>query len=154
MEAALVSGHCAAMTGDLSMLAVERAGFHSRQREFVILPEIISEDPFAPAYRAGDVQWQAILNGVTAALQEAERNGISQANAAMVARKGDRAAKRLLEATGTGRDLGLDDLWAARAISAAGNYGEMFDRDLGALSPLRLDRRGPNGSPSGPATNQ
>ncbi|HUB65328.1 MAG TPA: transporter substrate-binding domain-containing protein [Methylocella sp.] len=141
MEAALVTGHCAAMTGDVSMLAVERIAFHARAKDYVILPETIRQDPFAPAFRQGDAQWAAIVNGVTAALREADAKGITRASAVTMAHNtGDPTAKQLL---GPGHDLGLDDLWAARVITAVGNYGEMFDRDLGENSPLRLTRGKP-----------
>ena len=141
MEAALVTGHCAAMTGDVSMLAVERTGFHARANDYVILSEIIGEDPFSPAYPVGDAQWAAIVNGVTAALHEADRLGVTQADATRMAGNGDPAGVQFSSwAPGIGRDLGLDDMWAIRVIAAVGNYGELFDRDLGAHSPLRLVR--------------
>ncbi|HTW26155.1 MAG TPA: transporter substrate-binding domain-containing protein [Acetobacteraceae bacterium] len=144
MEAALVDGHCAAMTADISMLAGARAEFHARMSRFVILPESITLDPMAPAYRQGDPQWAAIVLWVEQALLQAEALGVTQQTVAAMRDGHDPVVRRLLGSDpGIGRLLGLPDDWAARAISAVGNYGEVYARDVGRASPLDLPR-GPN----------
>jgi general L-amino acid transport system substrate-binding protein len=141
MEAALIAGHCAAMTGDVSQLANARAAFHGRIDDFVILPEIITFDPLAPAFRRDDPQWEAIVNWTIYATIQAEASGVTRANVEKMSSSEDPATSRLLtKAGGVGRALGLDEAWAAHVIKAVGNYGEMFERDAGQRSPLKLDR--------------
>jgi general L-amino acid transport system substrate-binding protein len=141
MEAALVAGHCTAMTGDISQLANARAAFHGRIDDFVILPEIITFDPVALAFRRNDPQWDAIVNWTMYATIQAEASGVTRANVDAMSSSEDPVTSRLLtRAGGVGRALGLDDAWAAHVIKAIGNYGEMFERDAGQRSPLKLDR--------------
>jgi general L-amino acid transport system substrate-binding protein len=141
MEAALIAGHCAAVTGDISQLANARAAFHGRINDFVILPEIITFDPVAPAFHRDDPQWEAIVNWTIYATIQAEASGVTQANVDMMSSSEDPVTSRLLtKAGGVGRTLGLEDAWAAHVIKAVGNYGEMFERDAGQRSPLKLDR--------------
>jgi len=141
MEAALVSGHCAAMTGDISQLANARAAFHGRVNNFKILPETITLDPLAPAYAQGDPRWGDIVNWVISALIQAEASGVTQINVDVMRASEDPVVSRLLtKAGGVGRALGLDDDWAVHVIKAVGNYGEIFERDLGQRSPFKLDR--------------
>jgi general L-amino acid transport system substrate-binding protein len=141
MEAALIAGHCAVMTGDVSQLANARAAFHARINDFVILPEIITFDPLAPAFRTDDPQWEAIVNWTIYATIQAEASGITRANVDKMSSSEDPVINRLLtKAGGVGRALGLDDTWAAQVIKAVGNYGEMFERDAGQSSPLKLNR--------------
>ncbi len=141
MEAALVGGRCAAMTYDVSRLAADRTLFHGMIRDFVILPDRLTLDPFAPVVRDGDPQWARIVDGVFFALVQAEELGVTRAT--VVARRGDadETVQVLLGVRrGSGWGLGLGDDWAAQAIAAVGNYGEMLARDTGDGSPLRLDR--------------
>ncbi|WP_428484499.1 amino acid ABC transporter substrate-binding protein [Rhodopila sp.] len=141
MEAALITGHCAAIAAPISALANMRPGFHGRISQYEILPETITLEPFVPVYRAGDPQWAAIVAWTIHALVLAEDAGVTQANAAELRRNGRPEVRYLLGgAAGIGRPLGLDDDWALRAVQAVGNYGEVFDRDIGAASPLRLER--------------
>jgi general L-amino acid transport system substrate-binding protein len=122
MEAALFTGHCQAITGDVS----ESACFRARARDFTILPGTIPKDPFAPAYRLGDPQWAAIVGWTVNALIEAEENGVTAANVKAMKNSEDQRVRLLLGTTpGIGRTLGLDDAWAGRAIAVAGNCGEM-----------------------------
>jgi general L-amino acid transport system substrate-binding protein len=141
MEAALVTGHCAAITADISRLAGARAGFHARSGDFAVLRELITLDPVAPAFRDGDPQWAAIVDGTVQTLIEAEASGVTRANMDAMRESTDIRVNRLLtQAGGVGRALGLDHDWAAHVVSAVGNYGEMFERDVGMHSPLRLTR--------------
>jgi general L-amino acid transport system substrate-binding protein len=141
MQAAFLGGHCQALTGDISALADTRPLFHKQADDFTILPETITTDPLAPAYAAGDAEWAAIVNWTMAALIQAEEDGITQANVDAM-KDSDNPDIRLLRGAprGVGHFLGLDEDWAARAIRAVGNYGEIFDRDVGLRSPLRLPR--------------
>ena len=144
MAAAFVTGNCAALAGDVTHLAFTRALFRSRAKEYDILPDLIALDPLAPAYRAGDEQWAAIVDWTRAALVQAEQSGITAANLTTMKQCKDPAVRKLLGTeAGVGRAVGLDDRWAARVIQAVGNFGEMYERDLGEGSLLKIPR-GPN----------
>ncbi len=144
MEAAFITRNCAAVTADVSQLAYERIAFKGMARNFEILPDVIAKDPLAPTYRLDDPQWAAVVNWTVEALIQAEESGVSQANLAEMKKSGDPVIRRLLGVQrGYGQFLGLDDTWAARVIEAVGNYGEMFERDLGSGSVMKL-ARGPN----------
>lgn len=138
---AFFSGRCAAYSTDASSLT---AILHREARnpaDYMVLPEIISKEPLGPAVRRGDDEWFAIVKWVVNAVIEAEELGITQANADQQRTSDNPAAVRLLGgAEDLGRTLGLDRLWAYRAVKAVGNYGEIFERNLGAASPLKLPR--------------
>ena len=141
MEAALTTGHCDAITADISALANMRAGFHGRIADFEILPQRITYDPFAAATRDGDAAWSSIVADVATALIEAEQDGVTRANIMDATVHPDKFAMRLLEPTpGLVSLLGLQDGWAARAIAAGGNYGEILAATTGKRSPLDLPR--------------
>ncbi len=138
---AFFSGRCQAYTTDASGLASIRNKEASNPEDYVILPELISKEPLAPAVRRGDDEWFAIAKWVIFALLEAEEYGITQANVDQMKASTDPAVQRIL---GTGEDtgklLGLDRDWAYRAIKAVGNYGEIFERNVGPKSALKLPR--------------
>ncbi len=138
MEAALVTGHCKAQTGDASALAAGRTGFHAQQKNFVILPDTLFLDPYAPALAADDTTWLRVIDAAQDTLIEAEEEGVTKANA--VARAAAAEPGAFLQSDGSGAPYGLDDGWRATELAQAGDYGEIFDRDLGARSPLRLAR--------------
>lgn len=141
MEAALVTGNCAAITADVSQLAYERIAFKHLAPKYVIMSDVVANDPLAPAVRSDDPQWRAIVNWTMQALIQAEEVGVTQANVKEMKKSGDIVIRRLLGAhRGWGQFLGLDDEWAARAIEAVGNYGELFERNLGSGSTMRLNR--------------
>jgi len=141
MEAAIYTGQCEIYSADISQLAVTRAKFRAAARNFIILPERIVEDPIAPAFRLDDPQWAAAVTWTISALIAAEQSGVSRANIAASRASTDPDIQRLLGIKGhVGHALGLSDDWAARAIAAVGNYGEIFDRDLGSGSRLKLER--------------
>lgn len=141
MEAALVGGHCEAITGDISWMANVRSAFHAQIARFTVLPDTITLDPMSPAYRTGDPQWASLVDWTVWALLQAEEHGITQANAEDMRRSTDPVVRRL---TGglpwIARSLGVDEDAFRLAIEAVGNYGEMFDRDVGKDSPLQLPR--------------
>jgi general L-amino acid transport system substrate-binding protein len=141
MDAALAVGHCDSMSADLSRLAEKRSTFHARTADFVMLPETLTLDPVAPAYRQGDAQWGAIIDWTIYALVQAEASGVTQANVAAQHDSADPVVQRLLGIDfAAGRALGLDHDWAARMIAAVGNYGEIYERTVGEGAPLRLPR--------------
>ncbi|MCE1186945.1 MAG: amino acid ABC transporter substrate-binding protein, partial [Rhodocyclales bacterium] len=102
---------------------------------------IISKEPLGPAVRRGDEDWFGVVRWVLNALVEAEELGITQARVDSLKTSPDPAIQRFLGAgDDLGKPLGLDKDWAARVIKTTGNYGEIFTRNLGADSPLKLPR--------------
>ncbi len=138
------SGRCDAYTADSSQIAALRAAFPDPSAHRV-LADRISKEPYAVAVRQGDDQWFDIVRFVVFGLLEAEELGVTRANAAELAASSDRpAVQRLLGRSGNlGAAVGLDNAWLLNAIKAVGNYGEIYDRHLGAGSPVGLPR-GPN----------
>jgi general L-amino acid transport system substrate-binding protein len=144
MEAAFVTTNCAAISADVSQLGYERIAFKGLAHNFEILPDVIAKDPLAPTYRLDDPQWATIVNWTVEALIQAEESGVTKANLAEMKKSDDPVIQRLLGTQrGYGQFIGLDDAWAARVIEAVGNYGEIFERDLGSGSVMKL-ARGPN----------
>jgi general L-amino acid transport system substrate-binding protein len=141
-NAAYFAGRCLAYTTDASGLASIRNKEAKDPAEHVILPELISKEPLGPSVRRGDDEFFAIAKWVVFALIEAEDYGITQANVdALKNKTDDPAIGRILGGTeDTGKLLGLDKEWAARAVKAVGNYGEIFERNVGPKSPLGLPR--------------
>ena len=141
MEAGFFTGGCAAISGDLSQLANTRAIDKSRAQEFTILPTILRRDPLAPAYRSLDPQFGTVVIWTVNTLIEAEELGVTQRNVNAMQSSADEETQTLLGGRfGTGARLGLADQWGTNVLKAVGNYGEIFERDLGAGSPLRIDR--------------
>jgi general L-amino acid transport system substrate-binding protein len=141
MEAAFITGNCAAVTADVSQLAYERLAFKRMAKNFEILPDVIAKDPLAPTYTLDDPQWATIVNWTVEALIQAEESGITQANVSEMKKSDDAVVRRLLGVQrGYGQFVGLDDAWAARVIEAVANYGEMFERDLGSGSVMKVPR--------------
>lgn len=141
MEAALITGNCAAVTADVSQLAYERIAFKGAARNFEILPEVIARDPLAIAFRTDDPRWGTLLGWIFAALVQAEESGVTQSNVGAMKSSTDPVIQRLLGTQhGYGQYLSLDDAWAARTIEAVGNYGELFERTLGNASIMHLPR--------------
>ncbi len=141
MEAAFFTGNCIAVTSDVTQLANMRAIDPRRAGEFKILPERIRKDPLAAAYRQADVQFGAIVNWTVEALIQAEELGVTAANLASLKTSTDPYVQTLLgRPLATGRLLGLDQHWSTHVLEATGNYGEIYERDFGAGSRLRIDR--------------
>lgn len=141
VEAAFFSGRCDVYTTDASGLASTRAAKAANADDYVILPERISKEPLAPAYRQGDDEWGNVVDWTVYALIEAEESGITKANVEDMAKGDNPGIKRLLGSTpGMGKALNLDEKWALNAIKAVGNYGEVFERNVGKKTPLKLDR--------------
>jgi len=107
----------------------------------MVLPEIISKEPLGPAVRHGDNQWGDIVRWVHFALLTAEEDGVTQANVDEFLKSDKPDIKRLLGTEGDfGKGLGLENNWAYNIIKALGNYGEIFDRNVGVGSPLKVER--------------
>ncbi len=132
---------CDAYTADQSQLYAVRLKL-KRPDEHIVLPEVISKEPLGPAVRAGDEQWFNIVRWTLFALINAEELDVRGPNVADEKTKTKRAAvRRVLGIDGSfGADLGLDADWATRAIAAVGNYGEIFERNLGESSQLKIAR--------------
>ncbi len=138
---AFFSGRCQAYTTDASALAFIRAKEAPNPDDYVVLPEIISKEPLGPAVRRGDDEWFAIVKWTINALIEAEELGITQGKVDAMKGSADPSVQRFLGVgEDLGKSLGLDREWAARAVKAVGNYGEIFNRNVGADSPLKLPR--------------
>lgn len=139
--AAYDAGRCDAYTSDLSGLAARRLVMEN-PAEHVILPETISKEPLAPAVRHGDDQWFDIVTYVITALIGAEEMGVTSKNMSEMADNGSPDVKRMLGSSddNVGEWMGLEKDWAARAISAVGNYGEIWEAHLGLNTPLKIER--------------
>jgi general L-amino acid transport system substrate-binding protein len=141
MEAAMVTGHCSAIAAPISQLAAMRTGFHSRTTQYEILADTLTVEPFAPAFRSDDRHWAEMVSWIVNAIILAEEAGVTQSSAPSLRDTGRLEVRYLLGGTpGVGKAMGLDDAWALRAVQAVGNYGEMYERDLGSGSALRLPR--------------
>lgn len=136
-----LAGACDAYTTDASGLAALRATLPT-PADYVVLPEIISKEPLGPVVRHGDNQWGDIVRWTYYALVAAEEKGITKANIEEVAAStNDPEVKRMLGLEGDlGAMFGLDKEWAKRAIAANGNYGEIFEANIGASTPIGLAR--------------
>ena len=107
----------------------------------MILPEIISREPLGPAVRHGDDQWFDIVKFATMALIEAEYLGITSKNVDKMMKSKDPKIQRFLGVSpGNGKALGLDEKWAYNIVKMVGNYGEVFERNVGKNTPLKLNR--------------
>ena len=137
-----LAGRCDVYTTDASGLASTRAAFEAPD-DHMLLPEIISKEPLGGAVRHGDDEWLDIGKWVVNALINAEEAGITSDNVAELAKTaGDNPnINRMLGTEGDfGAMIGLDKEWAVRAIAAGGNYGEIFERNIGPSTPIALER--------------
>lgn len=132
---------CDVLSADISTLAAVRTTL-SNPEQHSILPDVISKEPLGPAVRRGDESWTTIVRWTLNALILAEELGVTQENAAELARTSrDPRIRRLLGVEGNhGAQLGLRRDWALKAIQASGNYGEIFADNLGPGTPLQLER--------------
>lgn len=139
------AGKCVAYTADRSNLAAVRLNEPGGSQAFVILPEQISKEPLGPAIKRGDEDWLVLLKWIYFATIAAEELGVTSQNVqAKVEVKSDLRLAKFLDASGSfAKLLGVTPGWVLRIIQSVGNYGEMFERNLGKGSALKLDR-GPN----------
>lgn len=141
LEQAFYAGRCDVYLSDVSTLAASRAARARRPDDYVILPERISKSPLGPFVRQNDPGWAALVKWTVNAIVEAEELGVTSANADQQSHSQNAEVRRLLGIDpGIGKGFSLDDRWAYRAIKAVGNYGEIWDRNLGPATPLGLER--------------
>jgi general L-amino acid transport system substrate-binding protein len=134
------TGRCDAYTTDASGLYSERLKM-SNPDDNIVLPEIISKEPLGPSVRKDDIQWFQIIQWTHYALLTAEELGVTQANVDEKLKSDNPAIRRLLGVEGDyGQGLGLTNDWAYRIIKAVGNYGEIFERNVGMGSPIKISR--------------
>lgn len=137
---AFFSGRCDALITDAAALASVRATQSDNPDDYVIFPATPYMDALTPAVRHGDDQWMDIVTWSIEALKTAELLGITSENIDSFADSDDARIRRFLGTeSGNGAALGLADDFAANIISELGNYGEMFERNLGMDSPLQLE---------------
>jgi general L-amino acid transport system substrate-binding protein len=141
ITSAFFSGRCQVYTTDMSDLAGARTKA-PKADDYVILPQVISKEPLGASVRRGDDEWFQIVRWAQFALLEAEENGLTQANVDQQKTSNkDPGVQRFLGVSeDTGKLLGLDAEWAYRIVKQVGNYGESFERNVGAKSPLNLPR--------------
>ncbi|SAL33138.1 glutamate/aspartate periplasmic binding protein [Caballeronia turbans] len=142
LEQAFTAGRCRAVTADVSLLATLRSRAPGGASALTILSERISKQPHAPAVRRDDEAWLVIVRWVLFTLIAAEELGVTRQNQAERVRD-PLVARALVPDASVTATLGIAPGWTLRALKSAGNYGEMFDRNLGTGSPIKLER-GPN----------
>lgn len=134
------SGQCVVLTSDLSQLYALRLRL-ARPKDNVILADVISKEPLGPVVRRNDDQWVEIVRWVLFAMLNAEELGVEQRTIDQAMRSQKPEVMRLVGTAGNfGEQIGLDNSWAANAIRSVGNYGEVFERNLGARTPLAIPR--------------
>jgi general L-amino acid transport system substrate-binding protein len=134
-------GSCDAVTSDRSQLLAQRTAL-TNPDDHVILDEVMSKEPLGPVVPLNDYPWFNIVKWVVFATIQAEESGITQDNVADMVGSDDPVLKRLLGGDGD-KGLGNEADWVVNVISAVGNYGEIYDRNLGPGTPFELER-GPN----------
>jgi len=134
-------GRCDAVTSQSANLSAHRA-LLSEPEAHIVLPELISKEPMGPVTRSSDRQWSQAVKYIVHALILAEENGVTKANVdVLVQTTRDPEIRRLLGVTGSlGPDAGLPQDWALNAIQAVGNYGEIFERNLGPDTIFKIER--------------
>ncbi len=141
MVQAYTSGRCQALSGDAAMLAELRARL-AGTGEHHILPEALAITMLGPAVRRGDPAWYDIVRWTIHALVAAEQSGVSQARVEGLKASGQLDIRRLLGIEGDiGKPLGLKPDWVYQVVKAVGNYGDIYERNLGQRSTLKLERR-------------
>jgi general L-amino acid transport system substrate-binding protein len=133
-------GQCDVLTSDISQLYSTRLSLKTPD-DHVIMPEVISKEPLAPVVRQGDDQWFNIVKWSLFAMLDAEELGVSSSTVAAALKSEKPDVRRLVGTEGNfGEQVGLTNDWAARIVSLVGNYGEVFDRNVGAGSKLGIPR--------------
>jgi general L-amino acid transport system substrate-binding protein len=134
------TGRADVYTSDISGLAARRTAL-SNPDDHVILPEAISKEPLGPAVRQGDQQWSDLVRWTLFALVNAEELGVNSKNVDEMLKSSNPAIKRMLGVEGNyGEQLGLTNDWAYRIIKHVGNYSEIFERNVGPDTPLKIER--------------
>jgi general L-amino acid transport system substrate-binding protein len=139
---AFLEGRCQAFTSDSAQLAAARARAPGGGRDLVLLPDRISKEPMGPVVRSGDQEWETLVRWVGYVLIAAEEQGINRANVDERVTQMRARVRDLVSGHNdwVARSLGVHGDWALRAIRAVGNYGEIYERNLGRESPLDIER--------------
>ena len=134
-------GRCDAYTTDASGLYAQRTGL-ANPDDHIVLPEIISKEPLGPVVRHGDNEWGDVVRWTLYAMLEAEEFGVSSQNVDDMKSNSDNpGVRRLLGVEGDmGQGLGLPNEWGYQIIKQVGNYGEIFERNVGMSTPLKIER--------------
>ena len=136
----LEAGRCDVLTSDQSQLYAQRLKL-AQPDQYVILPEVISKEPLGPVVRHGDDEWFDIVKWTLFVMVDAEELGINSKNVSEMKKSNNPDVKRKLGIEGDrGKDFGLANDWMAVVIEQVGNYGEIFDRNVGQGSPLKIAR--------------
>jgi general L-amino acid transport system substrate-binding protein len=134
------AGLCSVLTSDLSQLYALRLRL-AKPRDQLILPDVISKEPLGPVVRDNDLQWINVVRWVYFAMINAEELGVSSRTVDQALRSQKPEVKRLVGTSGDfGEEIGLTNAWAANIVRFVGNYGEVFERNLGATTPLAIPR--------------
>lgn len=137
---AYASSACTVLTGDITLLAAERSRFE-RPGDHVIMPELISKEMLGPVVRQGDEQWFSVVRWTVAALIAAEELGINRDNADALRTSANVEIRRFLGLEADlGQGMGLSREWSYRIVRQVGNYGDVFERNVGLGAPLALER--------------
>ena len=141
VRAAYEQGRCDAYTTDQSGLYAQRTGL-ANPDEHIILPEVISKEPLGPGVRHGDNEWGDVVRWTLYAMLEAEELGVSSENVDdLKANSTNPNVRRLLGVEGEmGQGLGVPNDWGYQVVKQVGNYGEMFERNVGMGTPLKIER--------------
>jgi len=136
----LEAGRCDVLTSDQSQLYAQRIKL-AKPDEYVVLPEVISKEPLGPAVRHGDDDWLDIVKWTLFVMVDAEELGVHSKNVEEMKKSTNPDVKRLLGIEGDkGKDFGLANDWMATVIKQVGNYSEIFERNVGKDSPLKIER--------------
>ena len=137
---AYANGTCNVLSSDVSQLYGERLKL-ATPTDHMVLPDVISKEPLAPVVRADDMQWFTIVKWVVFALINAEELGVTSHNTDEALKSQRPEVRRLVGQDGRfGEQLGLTNAWAVSAIKSVGNYGEIFERNVGVQSQLGIPR--------------
>jgi len=141
LNTAFFGGRCDVFIQSTSGLMSARANFAPNPADYVILPGVYAKDPMGPVVRQGDPQWRDIVAWTVYVMIEAEESGVTSQNVDEMRKSKDPNIARLLgQKDNLGETLGLDNDWAYRIIKQVGNYSEIFERNVGKGSSLKLER--------------
>ena len=136
----LEAGRCDVLTSDQSQLYAQRIKL-AKPDDYIVLPEVISKEPLGPVVRHGDDEWFDIVKWALFVMVNAEEAGVTSKNVDEMKKSTNPDIKRLLGVEGDkGKDFGLANDWMAVVIKQVGNYGEVFERNVGKGSPLKIER--------------
>ncbi|PBP95853.1 amino acid ABC transporter substrate-binding protein [Pseudomonas congelans] len=137
----LEGGRCDVLTSDQSQLYAQRSKL-AKPDDYIVLPEVISKEPLGPVVRKGDEEWFSIVRWTLFAMLNAEEAKITSKNVEAEAKSTKNPdVARMLGADGTyGKDLKLPKDWVVQIVKQVGNYGEVFERNLGEGTPLKIKR--------------